>query len=59
MVREIQYKVYKASLAITGGVRYTSQERIYNGLSLDSPADRQWYRKMIFFSKRSGRGGLA
>ena len=42
MVREIQYKVYKASLAITGGIRYTSQERIYNGHSLDSPGDRRW-----------------
>ena len=35
-----------AALAITGAIRGTSQKRIYNELSLESLADRRWYRKM-------------
>ena len=40
-----------ADLAITGAIRGTSREHIYNELSLESLADRGWYRKMTFFYK--------
>ena len=42
---------YNAALAITGAIRGTSRERIYNELGLESLADRRWYRKMTFFYK--------
>ena len=40
---------YNGALAITGAIRGTSQERIYNKLGLESLADRRWYRKITFF----------
>ena len=40
---------YNAALAITGAIRGTSRERIYNGLGLESLANRRWYRKMTFY----------
>ena len=42
---------YNATLGITGGIRRTSRECIYNELGLESLADRRWYRKMTFFCK--------
>ena len=42
---------YNGPLAITGAIRGTSQERIYNKLGLESLADRRWYRKTTFFYK--------
>ena len=38
-----------AALAVTDGIGGTSQDRIYNELGLESPADRRWYRRMAFF----------
>ena len=41
------------ALAITGAIKGTSGERIYDEFGLDdkSLADRKWYRKIIFFYK--------
>ena len=48
LVEKVQYN---AALTITGAIRGTSLERIYNELDLESLADRRWYRKMTFFYK--------
>ena len=40
-----------AALAITGAIRDTSRERIYNELGLEFLVDRRRYRKMTFFCK--------
>ena len=42
---------YNAALAITGAIRGTLLELIYNKLGLKSLADRQSYRKITFFKK--------
>ena len=42
---------YNAALAITGCIRGTSREKLYNELGLESLSDRRWYRKLIFFYK--------
>ena len=42
---------YNAALVLRDAIRGTSRERIYKELGLESPADRQWYRKMTFFYK--------
>ena len=39
------------ALPITGAIRGTSRERIYNELGLQYFVDRRWYRKMTFFYK--------
>ena len=40
---------YNASLAITGAIKGTSRERLYQELGLESLSDRRWYRRLIFF----------
>ena len=47
-LEKIQYNV---ALAITGAIRGTLLELIYNELGLKSLADRQSYRKITFFKK--------
>ena len=42
---------HNAALTITGAIRGTLRERIYNELGLESLADRRWYRKMTFIYK--------
>ena len=42
---------YNAALAIIDAIGGTSRDRIYNELGLESPSDRRWYRRMIFFYK--------
>ena len=44
MVRESSIN---AAQAITGAIRGTSRERIYNELGLESLADRRWDRNKI------------
>ena len=39
---------YNAALAITGAIRGTSTEKIYEELGLESLKSRRWYRKMSF-----------
>ena len=38
-------------LAITGAIRDTSKENVYNELGLDSLQNRRWYRKLSFLYK--------
>ena len=42
---------HNAALTITGAIRGTLRERIYNELGLESLPDRRWYRKMTFIYK--------
>ena len=40
---------YNACLAITGAIRSTSREKIYQELGLESLQPRRWYRKLCLF----------
>ena len=40
---------YNAALAITGAIRGSSRERLYEELGLESLRDRRWYRRLLFF----------
>ena len=40
---------YNATLAITGAIRGSSTEKMYEELGLESLKSRRWYRKMSFF----------
>ena len=42
---------YKAGLAITGAIKGTSKEKLYNELGLESLQNRRWYRKLCHFYK--------
>ena len=42
---------YRACLAITGAIRGTSREKIYQELGLESLQSRRWYRKLTMFYK--------
>ena len=42
---------YNACLALTGAIRGTSKEKIYQELGLESLQIRQWYRKLCLFYK--------
>ena len=42
---------YNAALAITGAIRGTLKEKLFNELDLESPQNRRWYRKLSFFYK--------
>ena len=42
---------YRACLAITGAIRGTSGEKIYQELGLESLQLRRWYRKLAMFYK--------
>ena len=42
---------YNAWLAITGAIRGTSREKIYQELGLESLQLRRWYRKLCLFYK--------
>ena len=44
-------KQYNAALAITGAVRRTSREKLYQALGLESLRKRRWYRKVCYFFK--------
>ena len=50
-----QYKMekvqYRACLAITGGIRGTSRERLYDELGLHSLVKRSCCNKLVFFIK--------
>ena len=39
---------YNAALAITGAVRGTSREKLYQQLCFESLQQRRWYRKLLF-----------
>ena len=42
---------YNVALAITGAIRDTSREKVYQELGLESLRKRQWYRKLCYFLK--------
>ena len=42
---------YNAAIAITGVIRGTSKEKLYNELGLESLQNRRWYRKLSFLYK--------
>ena len=42
---------YNASLAITGAIRGTSKEKLYQELGLESLQHRSWFRKLCTFHK--------
>ena len=42
---------YNAALAITGTIRGSSREKIYQELDLESLRQRPWYRKLCYFFK--------
>ena len=42
---------YNAALAITGTIRGSSREKLYQELVLESPKSRRWYRKLCSFFK--------
>ena len=42
---------YRACLAITGAIKGTLRERLYNELELHSLSTRRWRSKLIFFYK--------
>ena len=42
---------YNACIAITGAIRGTSKENMYQELGLESLESRSWYRKLCFFFK--------
>ena len=40
---------YNAALAITGAIRGSSREKLYQELGLEPLQQRRWYRKLCFF----------
>ena len=42
---------YNAAVALTGAVRGSSREKLYQGLALKSLQLRPWYRKLCYFYK--------
>ena len=44
MIESVQYN---AALAITGAIKGTSRERLYQELGFESLSDRRWYRRLV------------
>ena len=49
--QKMQSIQYKAALAITGSMRGTSREKLYQELDIKSLHKRRWYRKLCYFFK--------
>ena len=49
--RKIEMVQYKAALMITGAIKGTSRDRLYQELDLESLEDRRWPRRLFFFHK--------
>ena len=49
--RKIKMVQYKAAPVITGAIKGTSRDRLYQELGLESLADRRWSRRVFFFQK--------
>ena len=49
--QNIESVQYNAALAITGTVRGTSREKLYQELGFESPQQRRWYRKLACYLK--------
>ena len=48
---KIEIIQYRAALVITGAIKGTSRDRLYQEIGLESLADRRWSRKIFFFHK--------
>ena len=48
MIESVQYN---AALAITGAIKGTSQQKIYNELGFESLRFRRWFRRLFAFYK--------
>ena len=48
MIERVQYN---AALAITGAIKGTSQQKIYNELGFESLCFRRWFRRLCAFYK--------
>ena len=48
MIARVQYN---AALAITGAIKGTSQQKIYNELGFESLRFRRWFRRLCAFYK--------
>ena len=48
---KIEMIQYQAALVITGAIKDTSRDRLYQEIGLESLADRRWSRKIFFFHK--------
>ena len=53
--RKIEMVQYRAAFAITGAMKGTSRDRLYQELGLESLADRRWSRRLFFFHKITQR----
>ena len=49
--KKIESAQYEAALIITGAIKQTCRDKIYQELGLESLAERRWSRKPIFFLK--------
>ena len=49
--RKIEMVQYKAAIVITGAVKGTSRDRLYQELGLESVEDRRWSHRLFFFHK--------
>ena len=49
--KKIESVQYNAALIITGAIKGTCRDKIYQELGLEYLADRRWSRKIIFFHK--------
>ena len=47
----LEFIQYNSALTITGAIRVTSSEKLYNGLGLETLEKRRWYRKLCCFNK--------
>ena len=48
---KLDHVQYNAALAITGAIRGSSREKLYQVLGLESLKSRQWYQKLCLFFK--------
>ena len=48
---KIESVQYNAALAITGCIKGTSKEKLYQELGIESLGNRRWYRRLILFYK--------
>ena len=48
-IKKLESIQYDAALAITGAIRGTSSEKLYQGLGLKSLQQRRWYLKLCTF----------
>ena len=49
--KRIESIQYNAALAITGAIKGTSREKLYNELGIESLSDRRWHRRLTQFFK--------